>query len=136
MEAMRGWSSSLLAARCRASRAVGHGLQAERNPRAEGPTEVLLLCHRGKSPTLGLSKNVRFSLVRQPPQPLSRDAGLRGAASHHAASLAPTVFPRSVPPGQAGGEACLPSEMHRPRCRGGCKAKSRSVPGSVLPTER
>jgi len=52
-------------------------LRAESDCRADGPTEVLLLCHQGKSAALGLSQNARFLLVQQPPQPLPGEARLR-----------------------------------------------------------
>lgn len=86
--------SSRLAARCQGSGATGHGLQAESNWRADGPTEVLWLSHQGKSATLGLAKNARFLLVPQPPQPLSREAGLQRR------SISPRCIAGTHPPPQ------------------------------------
>lgn len=122
---------------------MGHGLQAESNWRVDGPTEVLLLCHQGKSATPGLSKNARFLLVPQPPQPLSREAGLQRhsisprciAGVHHPPQICPS-WPgwqgslnslKNAPsggagvgakpkPDQCGGQCCPRSSEGQPRC--------------------
>lgn len=62
-----------------------------------------------------------FCLSHSLSSPSPGKQGSRGAASHHAASLARTLLPKSVPPGQAGREN---SHKNAPQwwCRGGCKA--------------
>lgn len=100
VEKMRGWRQLLPC--CSVPERHSDG---ESNWRADRRTEVLLLCHWGKSATLGLSKNASFCVFRSFPSACPEKRGSRGTSSHHAASPVCTALPRS------GGEAWLPLKM-------------------------
>lgn len=60
---------------------------------------------KGNQLLLGYPKMPGFCLSHSLPSHCPGKQGSRGAAAHHAASLACTILPRSVPPSQAGREA-------------------------------
>lgn len=124
------WGWRQLSPRCRSGTAIGHGLQVESSWRADGPTEVLLLCHQGKSPSLGLSKNATFFLIPQPPRPLSREAGLqRHSISPRCIAGACTTLPDLSLLARLAGKPDFPQKCTQQWCQSGCKAKIWSMHG-------